>query len=785
MDRIEPQHFFDALEDLMGGLCFQVLEKIMLKRLPTVWTALPSSVQHELKLKVLEDTKQSFGKAMVDLKTNISSILDLQEMAVETFVNNPRMMVDMFRSVALKELVFIQRVAAVMGFVLGLVQVVFYIMLKDKPGMDYIMLPVSGLIIGYFTNLLALKMTFRPVWPHQFCNGRVNVQGVFLKRQREASQKMAELICRNVVDARAMLNYMLRSPSSTGVEKVLEIYRNHVGRSVDKSMGIAKNMAMVAPATLGSQIDEMKQDVIDFSLELLPQHSRAIEDYMDRTMNVQETLTWRLSRISPPEFESIIHPIFQDDEWILLVVGGFLGEVYEHMELQLRQVLERDRTCAELAARCLSLSRNLISDVVAFLLLAATHLTQTDSLPSLEVVVLWQSLPTSRTPLPSRTDPQLQKDAWQSMLGMLVSNLLSLRWTFHLFAGNGAEEELAHAVPEGSTALIEAPESIPAGFPAQVRRVREDGSCYDMPRMTACCDARENLLVAVESLFDLLYLIGEVLSQFHRISDSLGDYGMIRVALWLHPCLDCMVEKLQRLQSSLKGLNRAVDAELVIAKARGRSLKKPLPSERMSARGHAAIQRALAACRHLAALLQSLEELPHVVEGLGDACSQLQNVLSSSHFRARVGDAFPRLPPLANMGRASSRPALRSSCCKCQDEAPMGDYSEPEEEQATSACAPIHGPRCIPRSSAGERARSPQPATSAGKDASAAAALSLPLPNRERAREDDWLLDYVDSPDKSAFQSCLFFAQADRSFMCGQLNWVPQGYKARAFTASR
>ena len=90
------------------------------------------------------------------------------------------------------------------------------------------------------------------------------------------------------------------------------------------------------------------------------------------------------------------------------------------------------------------------------------------------------------------------------------------------------------------------------------------------------------------------------------------------------------------------------------------------------------------------------------------------------------------------------------------------------------------------------RARSPQPATSAGKDASAAAArssakhgrgsysprvlqkvgpwllpetgggslipyscclcssqwrsseaLSLPLPNRERAREDDWLLDYV------------------------------------------
>ena len=95
-----------------------------------------------------------------------------------------------------------------------------------------------------------------------------------------------------------------------------------------------------------------------------------------------------------------------------------LSEAYEHLELQLRQVLERDRTCAELAARCLSLSRNLVSDAITFLLLAATHLTQTDNLPSLEVVVLWQSLPASGNPLPSRADPQLQK-TMQDQLGIV------------------------------------------------------------------------------------------------------------------------------------------------------------------------------------------------------------------------------------------------------------------------------------------------------------------------------------------------------------------------------
>ena len=97
---------------------------------------------------------------MMELRGNISSILDLQQMSVDTFVNNPRMMVEMFRSVAVNELTFIQRIAAFMGFLLGLVQVVVYLLLENVAGMDYIMLPVSGLIIGYFTNWIAIKMIF-------------------------------------------------------------------------------------------------------------------------------------------------------------------------------------------------------------------------------------------------------------------------------------------------------------------------------------------------------------------------------------------------------------------------------------------------------------------------------------------------------------------------------------------------------------------------------------------------------------------------------------------------
>ena len=38
-------------------------------------------------------------------------------------------------------------------------------------------------------------------------------------------------------------------------------------------------------------------------------------------------------------------------------------------------------------------------------------------------------------------------------------------------------------------------------------------------------------------------LDGQVVVQFHRISDGLGDFGMIKMSPWLHPVLDVLVEK--------------------------------------------------------------------------------------------------------------------------------------------------------------------------------------------------------------------------------------------------
>jgi len=325
MDRIEPEHFFQALDNVMGSVTTEVMERIMVKRWPNMWAAVPASVKAEVKTKILEDMRETFKPMHEDIKRNINTIIDIKQMSVDKLVACPRMMVDMFRQTGARELTFITHVAATMGFALGIVQTGLYIWNDHGPDLDYfdyILLPVSGLIIGYFTNYLAIKMTFSPVHAHIMCCGYVNIQGVFLKRQKEASAELAKLVCSQIIDAKAILGYMLSTGSSAGIDKVLEIYQTHIDRTVDQTVGMARSSI---PIFVGEGIDGVKKDVIDMSLEILPKHATEIEKYIDEVMCVEETLSLRLSRVPPQEFEKIMHPIFEDDEWILLVVGGVLG----------------------------------------------------------------------------------------------------------------------------------------------------------------------------------------------------------------------------------------------------------------------------------------------------------------------------------------------------------------------------------------------------------------------------------------------------------------------------
>eukprot|EP00446_Apocalathium_sp_SHHI-4_P009758 CAMPEP_0177156960 /NCGR_PEP_ID=MMETSP0367-20130122/3003_1 /TAXON_ID=447022 ORGANISM="Scrippsiella hangoei-like, Strain SHHI-4" /NCGR_SAMPLE_ID=MMETSP0367 /ASSEMBLY_ACC=CAM_ASM_000362 /LENGTH=500 /DNA_ID=CAMNT_0018602445 /DNA_START=174 /DNA_END=1677 /DNA_ORIENTATION=- len=336
IERINEEDFFSSLEHPLTETSAAVIDNLARRHCPDLWARLPEVVKAELRTKVMEQSRVMFGPVIEDLKTNINRIIDIKQMAIDILVENKPLLVKMFLQIGQREFVFIQHVSAVMGFFLGALQMTFWIILNHgeeghcqgaaghsfRCWGGFVILPVSGLIIGYFTNWLGITMIFRPVEPKIVCGGYVNLQGVFLKRQQQVSAELAKMICTHLVRAGKMLEYVVKKDDV--LNKVMTIYEGHIKEAVDKSL--PGSFKVLAPRIYGDgTIDKFKKDIIDETLAELPKHSTEIENYMDRAFALQETLAYRLSRLHPARFEGMLHPVFQEDEWMVLLLGGVLG----------------------------------------------------------------------------------------------------------------------------------------------------------------------------------------------------------------------------------------------------------------------------------------------------------------------------------------------------------------------------------------------------------------------------------------------------------------------------
>merc|ERR1719454_1926180 len=96
---------------------------------------------------------------------------------------------------------------------------------SENDYLGFVILPVSGLCIGYFTNWLGITMIFRPVEPHIICGGYINIQGVFLKRQQQVATEMTGMICDHLIYASKMLDYVVKSDN---FEDVLGIFQKNM-----------------------------------------------------------------------------------------------------------------------------------------------------------------------------------------------------------------------------------------------------------------------------------------------------------------------------------------------------------------------------------------------------------------------------------------------------------------------------------------------------------------------------------------------------------------------------
>ena len=53
----------------------------------------------------------------------------------------------------------------------------------------------------------------------------------------------------------------------------------------------------------------------------------AVYKLTDESLQLKQTMVQEMGRLSSAEFERVLHPVFEEDEWTLILVGGALGAV--------------------------------------------------------------------------------------------------------------------------------------------------------------------------------------------------------------------------------------------------------------------------------------------------------------------------------------------------------------------------------------------------------------------------------------------------------------------------
>jgi len=277
---------------------------------PGLWESLPVRVQRLVIERVQHESPRMVAAVLDLIKSDVDSVFDLKGMVVTSLVKDKRLLNRIFQEAGAKEFKFIARSGLVFGGAIGVIQMVAWVLFKFP-----LIMPLFGLFTGWFTDWLALRMIFFPIEPRKYFG--VTWQGLFLKRRAEVAEAYGALIAQEIITPHNVIEAILHGPLS---DRVLAL----IQRQLDRELGsVAKPLLVFAVGSRKYQ--DVKLAIAEQIMSRLPETMRYIEDYATDAMDIRNVLVSKMKELSPREFERLLRPAFEQDEWILIATGAVLG----------------------------------------------------------------------------------------------------------------------------------------------------------------------------------------------------------------------------------------------------------------------------------------------------------------------------------------------------------------------------------------------------------------------------------------------------------------------------
>ncbi len=174
-----------------------------------------------------------------------------------------------------------------------------------------------GAAIGWTTNILAIKLLFRPIYPISIPVINYKIQGLLPKRKAEMAHNIGITIEKELVSIEEILNKMIEEEDKNNIISAIKIRVNVV---------IEEKLPSIIPSSFKNMIKEYIDTVVEEELaSMLNDLSEDLIHKATARISIGDMVEERINAFEMEKIESIILDIAKKELVHIERLGGILG----------------------------------------------------------------------------------------------------------------------------------------------------------------------------------------------------------------------------------------------------------------------------------------------------------------------------------------------------------------------------------------------------------------------------------------------------------------------------
>ena len=310
VDRLDQQRIAHELDTIM----LEAVDELARDVIGVRWDQLPAPAKAVVIARARARAPQLIGRLLDHAKRNITELFDLGFIVSSELIKDKALLNDLVRGPMRPIMEFMKTFGLVFGLIVGCLQAVVFAFTES-----HLAIPLFGLAIGLVSDWIALQMLFEPKQRKRYL-GIFPWYGMAFAYRDHFVREYGILAAERIFTPQLIMGALLDGPLS---DRLFAMVHDEIEAAIAAELGTIEPLV---PAALGSRrYDDLRRLVITKAQARIPEAAGRLEAYTAEAMDVEATLQETLGALTNEELEAMLRPVFKDDEWLVVVVGGGLG----------------------------------------------------------------------------------------------------------------------------------------------------------------------------------------------------------------------------------------------------------------------------------------------------------------------------------------------------------------------------------------------------------------------------------------------------------------------------